>query len=163
MKICEKYRQINQPRIVVLTATLLSSQCKDLVELENTIMMSETTFHSTAETSTLVFSERHGTSPKEALYECNNDFDEIQQMLDVAFILQEALLFFDKCILSWNLATTTTPDQNGLGTSFWDKEIFARLILLCWCFFVPCIRFGLVSLFNGISTFIGYLMPKLFS
>ena len=23
--------------------------------------------------------------------------------------------------------------------------------------------FGLVSLFNGISTFIGYLMPKLFS
>ena len=25
------------------------------------------------------------------------------------------------------------------------------------------IRFGLVSLFNGISTFVGYLMPKLFS
>ena len=25
------------------------------------------------------------------------------------------------------------------------------------------VRFGLVSLFNGISTFIGYLMPKLFS
>ena len=24
-------------------------------------------------------------------------------------------------------------------------------------------RFGLVSLFNGISTFVGYLMPKLFS
>ena len=23
--------------------------------------------------------------------------------------------------------------------------------------------FGLVSLFNGISTFVGYLMPKLFS
>ncbi|CAE1142787.1 DICER1 [Acanthosepion pharaonis] len=62
--------------------------------------MLETTFHSTAETSTLVFSERHGTSPKEALYECNNDFDEIQQMPDVAFILQEALLFIDKCILS---------------------------------------------------------------
>ena len=25
------------------------------------------------------------------------------------------------------------------------------------------IRFGLVSLFNGISNFVGYLMPKLFS
>ena len=25
------------------------------------------------------------------------------------------------------------------------------------------VRFGLVSLFNGISTFVGYLMPKLFS
>ena len=25
------------------------------------------------------------------------------------------------------------------------------------------LRFGLVSLFNGISTFVGYLMPKLFS
>ena len=24
-------------------------------------------------------------------------------------------------------------------------------------------RFGLVSLFNGLSTFVGYLMPKLFS
>ena len=25
------------------------------------------------------------------------------------------------------------------------------------------VKFGLVSLFNGISTFLGYLMPKLFS
>ena len=25
------------------------------------------------------------------------------------------------------------------------------------------VRFGLVSLFNGISTFVGYLMPKPFS
>lgn len=100
MKICEKCQQGKHPRVVVLTATLLSSKCKDPVELENTITMLETTFHSTAETSTLVFSERHGTSPKEALYECNNDFDEIQQMPDVAFILQEALLFIDKCVLS---------------------------------------------------------------
>ena len=34
------------------------------------------------------------------------------------------------------------------GSYFWDTEIR-------W--------FGLVSLFNGISTFVGYLMPKLFS
>ena len=27
----------------------------------------------------------------------------------------------------------------------------------------PMSRFGLVSLFNGISTFVGYLMPKPFS
>ena len=28
---------------------------------------------------------------------------------------------------------------------------------------IGCFFFGLVSLFNGISTFVGYLMPKLFS
>ena len=28
---------------------------------------------------------------------------------------------------------------------------------------IPSLRFGLVSLFNGISTFVGYLMPKPFS
>ena len=30
-----------------------------------------------------------------------------------------------------------------------------KYVLLIW--------FGLVSLFNGMSTFVGYLMPKLFS
>ena len=31
------------------------------------------------------------------------------------------------------------------------------------CFSQKMFRFGLVSLFNGISTFVGYLMPKPFS
>ena len=29
--------------------------------------------------------------------------------------------------------------------------------------YMRTVGFGLVSLFNGISTFVGYLMPKLFS
>ena len=39
-------------------------------------------------------------------------------------------------------------------------------IYVCVCgggwVFVCVVWFGLVSLFNGISTFVGYLMPKLF-
>ena len=31
------------------------------------------------------------------------------------------------------------------------------------CCFDGLVWFGLVSLFNGISTFVGYLIPKLFS
>ena len=42
---------------------------------------------------------------------------------------------------------TPSPELNSL-----------RILLYLFIF-----RFGLVSLFNGISTFVGYLMPKLFS
>ncbi|CAI9730629.1 endoribonuclease Dicer-like [Octopus vulgaris] len=100
MKIYEKCEKNLQPRIVVLTAVLLSSKCRDPNELENTINKLESIFHSVAETSTLVFSERHGTSPKENVLECNSDFDEIQQMPEVSMILQESLFFIDECILS---------------------------------------------------------------
>ena len=33
---------------------------------------------------------------------------------------------------------------------------------VCVCVCVCLVWFGLVSLFNGISTFVGYLMPKPF-
>ena len=43
----------------------------------------------------------------------------------------------------------------------WGSYPFAEMQLVYSLTLVDC--FGLVSLFNGISTFVGYLMPKLFS
>ena len=42
-------------------------------------------------------------------------------------------------------------DRDG----WWERESQGTVLLAWW--------FGLVSLFNGISTFVGYLMPKVFS
>ena len=44
----------------------------------------------------------------------------------------------------------------------WDFEIQTDHLILARRPDLELIRFGLVSLFNGISTFVGYLMPKPF-
>ena len=66
--------------------------------------------------------------------------------------------------LSWHLAVNSLP---YLGFSAFLLRLFTDhvawnlcTIQLIWSFLVG---FGLVSLFNGISTFVGYLMPKPFS
>ena len=49
--------------------------------------------------------------------------------------------------------------QRGKGTAFTEHLC---INFMCNCF-LRYFWFGLVSLFNGISTFVGYLMPMLFS
>ena len=63
------------------------------------------------------------------------------------------------CPIDRTLSGATTPGQSGPGSDGNDGVLHfpqsSSITGLVW--------FGLVSLFNGISTFVGYLMPKLFS
>ena len=45
----------------------------------------------------------------------------------------------------------------------WNKAVASQIFLVDFILFFSLFRFGWVSLFYGISTFIGYLMPKPFS
>ncbi|XP_069118832.1 endoribonuclease Dicer-like [Argopecten irradians] len=85
------------PRILGLTSCFTSNHCQDPVELITTIKQLEKRFHASAETSTLVYSERYGMRPTELVLECDRYEDQTGMVEELEVILENALQFLQEC------------------------------------------------------------------
>ncbi|KAK3597389.1 hypothetical protein CHS0354_040114 [Potamilus streckersoni] len=99
MKRIDAYPKPEQPRLLGLTASVLSSKIQNPSELESAILLLEEKLHSKAETFTLVISERYGIKPKELVIECDDYVDRTGVYEEIEEILEHALYFLEECIL----------------------------------------------------------------
>ncbi|XP_060069957.1 endoribonuclease Dicer-like [Ylistrum balloti] len=85
------------PRILGLTSCFTSKHCQDPVELITTIKQLEKRFNASAETSTLVYSERYGMRPTELVFECDKYEDKTGMVEELEIILENTLQFLQEC------------------------------------------------------------------
>ncbi|XP_033733992.1 LOW QUALITY PROTEIN: endoribonuclease Dicer-like [Pecten maximus] len=87
----------DSPRILGLTSCFTSHHCQDPVKLITTIKQLEKRFNASAETSTLVYSERYGMRPTELMFECDRYEDKTGMVEELEVILENALHFLQEC------------------------------------------------------------------
>ncbi|OWF53355.1 endoribonuclease Dicer-like [Mizuhopecten yessoensis] len=85
------------PRILGLTSCFTSKHCQDPIELVTTIKKLEKRFSASAETSTLVYSERYGMQPTELVFECDKYEDTTGMVEELGSMLENTLHFLQEC------------------------------------------------------------------
>ncbi|KAJ8308770.1 hypothetical protein KUTeg_013644 [Tegillarca granosa] len=75
----------------------LHSKCLDPLLLEKSVVSLEEKLKCTAETSSLVISERYGIKPKEIIFECDNYEDTTGMVESLGDILERSFEFLQEC------------------------------------------------------------------
>ncbi|KAL5008233.1 hypothetical protein ScPMuIL_013814 [Solemya velum] len=94
--------QLVKPRILGLTSNILIGHSLHPGDLEKSVNSLEQKLHSTAETSTLVISERYGIRPKEVIVNCEGYEDETGLCSELGTVLETAIHFLQDCNLTVN-------------------------------------------------------------
>lgn len=109
----------SHPKILGLTASILSSQCRNPVALQNLLNELENTLHCTVETaSDMIMADLYSTKPEEILIDCDSYNDSTGLVEEINSLLASALDFLQDCVVS---------DGDGLADK--DPRSGAKLVI----------------------------------
>lgn len=119
MKYLDSTSLESHPKILGLTASILNSQCRNPVALQNLLNELENTLHCTVETaSDMIMADLYSTKPEEILINCESYNDSTGLVEEIDSLLASALDFLQDCIVS---------DDDSLAEK--DPRSGARLVI----------------------------------
>ena len=97
-----------RPRVLGLTASILTGQCTTPKALEQSLYNLERVLDSQAETATdMVVADLNGAKPREILVECDEYVDTTGLVEQLGEILESAVIFLQVCNYCDNTLSTT--------------------------------------------------------